>query len=303
MPARYVDQSKEESVAQRLQCSKPSSLKRTRVQPTVASSSEATEPVKEPSLASDTEATEPEKQKPKFGLADIIPKEGPPKKASLTLRDIVPRKRSRKTRLPPQLQNFQDNVRTAFAPFLVGPEEILNAPPKKRKFTLADVIGMPQEPLFNIDEVIEQYLARQRGGEQRSEAQSEDELLDGPAYMTAVERIAANGGEDMSIGETRNDISEERQSRDLQDRENMLTHDSQDAAKSAADTATEQDLSEMLDDAEAFLAGEESTKSGNDVEGTPSARRSADPELPKPGHPPDTQSRDARAFASLSRYF
>lgn len=297
MPARFVDQSREGPLAHRLRSHKPSSSKRPRVEPSVASSREATESFKMPNLGSSEENTEPVKQKPKLGLADIIPKEGPPKKTSLTLRDIVPRKRSRKTKLPRQLRNFQDNVRTAFAPFLVGPEEILNAPPKKRKFTLADVIGMPQEPLFNIDEVIEQYLARQGDGEQQSEARSDNGIAEPAMHVTAEEQTIANGGEG------RKNLNEEVHVRNDQDRENMPTHDGQDPIECTADKATDMDLSEMLDDAEAFLAGEESTNSGNDVEGASSARRGANPEPPKPGHPLDARINQLRGFGSLSRCF
>ena len=89
--------------------------------------------------------------KSSFGLKDIVGKIKPRPEPSLDT--VVPskiRKPSASTKAASKFKNFHQNLHSSFAPMTVGPDEVQFAPPKKRSFTLADVMGTrdPLSPLF-----------------------------------------------------------------------------------------------------------------------------------------------------------
>jgi len=153
----------------------------------------------QPNVTLSNKATRPVKKRPKFGLENIIPDAGTQKVRSFTLADIIPSKTPREPIPPPwsfELKKFHDALRMSFAPVVVGPDWILNAPVKKRKFTLADVTGTrPQEHLFSIEYALEQYQAHQGDQEQQSPEHITDQAQNLEETITFEQGLASDIGD------------------------------------------------------------------------------------------------------------
>ncbi len=148
-------------------------------------------------------ATKSIKRRPLFAIKDIVPEAVSSKRSSFTLNDVIPSKYSKQPLgrgRGSKLKVFHNALRVSFAPVVVGPEWIMNAPLKKRKFTLADVTGTgPQEPLFSIAYALEQNQDRQTDHEQCISDQSTDQLQDAGGAIIGEPTAGSQGGERMTL--------------------------------------------------------------------------------------------------------
>jgi hypothetical protein len=148
-------------------------------------------------------ATKSTKRRRLFAIKDIVPEAVSSKRSSFTLNDVIPSKYSKQPLgrgRGSKLKVFHNALRVSFAPVVVGPEWIMNAPLKKRKFTLADVTGTgPQEPLFSIAYALEQNQDRQTDHEQCISDQSTDQLQDAGGAIIGEPTAGSQGGERMTL--------------------------------------------------------------------------------------------------------
>lgn len=147
--------------------------------------------------------TKPTKRRPLFAIKDIVPEAASSKRPSFTLSDVIPSKYSKQPLArgrDSKLKVFHSALRVSFAPVVVGPEWILNAPLKKRKFTLADVTGTgPQEPLFSVAYALEQNQDRQIDHEQCISKQFTDQLQDAGGTIIWEPTAGSQGAERMTL--------------------------------------------------------------------------------------------------------
>lgn len=209
-------------------------------------------------------ATSSTKKRPMFGIKDILPEAVSSKRRSFTLKDVIPSKTLRE-QIPPgggsKLTEFHDALRMSFAPVIVAPDWILNAPLKKRKFTLADVTGTgPQEPLFSIEYALEQYLTRQSYQKQPFANQTSDQPQGVEFAIAKEQEVVPAGGDTTALSSNdSNDSNGER-----------ANYDSQHIVESTVDRAAGPDWTEMIYDAQDYLAGDENVASTKRVEVTSS---------------------------------
>lgn len=206
-------------------------------------------------------ATKSSKGRPTFGIKDIVPEAVSSKRGSFTLKDVVPSKTPRE-QIPPQwgseLKEFHDALRMSFAPVVVAPDWILNAPLKKRKFTLADVTGTePQEPLFSIEYALEQYLARQNYHKQPFSNQISDRRQGAEGAITWEQTVISADEDIGAFGSI--DSNGERP-----------FHYNQHIVEPTANKAAEPHWTEIVGDAEDYLAGDEDVASTKNVKVTSS---------------------------------